>query len=175
MMDSTTALLSVDLLMTGFAAGTTVFFFFIQSPLLIKRLGREKFVPIMMALTKLFFQVMFPTVTTIALTSVLINQKLQSPVPGSSLMLALTAWLAVAINHFLCVPMALQAGARSHQERKGDNGKDLTDFAVSGGSKSSGGGKSQTKTLHQTVVVFVLIMTAALVAHLVVTVSSLTM
>ena len=170
MMNSTTALLSVDLLMTGFAAGTTVFFFFIQSPLLIKRLGREKFVPLMMALTRMFFQVMFPTVTTIALASVLINQKLQSSASSApaSLALALTAWLAVAINRFLFVPMALKAGARSHQERKGDNGKDLADFAVRGGSKSS------TKALHQTVVVFVLIMTAALVAHLGVTVSSLT-
>ena len=83
-------------------------------------------------------------------------------------LLALTAWLAVAIDRFLFVPMELKAEARSHWERKGDNGKDLADFDVSGGSKSS------TKALHQTVVVFVLIMTAALVAHLGVTVSSLT-
>ena len=67
----------------------------------------------------------------------------------------------MALNWFVVVPAALKAGARSTRERKGDNSKDLKEFAV------NGGGKTETKSLHQTVVVFVLIMVGAFVGHLV--------
>jgi hypothetical protein len=161
MTDITILWLALDLLLTGFTAGTTVWFFFIQSPYLFKVMGREKFVPIMMGMTKLFFQTMFASVTGIVAVSLLIQQQQDNKASSINLFIVLSAWLAVLLNRFVIVPMALKAGVQSQKERKGDNSRDAVDFAVRGGSKT------ETKMLHQTVVAFVLIMTGALVAHLV--------
>lgn len=79
----------------------------------------------------------------------------------SKLPIVAIGWLAIFINKYFVVPKALKAGARSHNQRKGDNSKDVQEFVV------EGGGKSETKVLHQTVVVFVLIMSGAFIAHLV--------
>jgi hypothetical protein len=152
-----TLLIASDQLLTGFTVGTTVWFFFIQSPFLFRLMGREKFVPIMMQMTRVWVRTMFYSVTVLLLVSRII-QELYSSLKHS---IVVVAWLAILINYSVVVPKALKAGARSHDERKGDNTKDVKDFALKGGSKT------QTKTLHQAVVLFVLIMTGALLAHLV--------
>lgn len=153
-----TLLLSLDLLLTGFVTGTTVWFFFIQSPHLFQRMGREKFVPIMMGLTKLSMTTIFVCVVCVSLTAAANYQQSGN---SAQLLWALAALVATSINHFFVVRAALQAGAESQAERKGDNSRDVKDFAVQGGSKT------QTKTLHQSVVAFVLLMTGASVGHLV--------
>jgi len=66
--------------------------------------------------------------------------------------------LSVLINSIIVVPRALEAGKRA--VRTTDRSKSVTKFAVDGGSKSD------TKTLHQTVVLFVVIMLAASITHL---------
>ena len=48
----------LDVFASSFAFGATVWFFFVQSPVLLKRLGRETFVPIQMGLTVTLFQVL---------------------------------------------------------------------------------------------------------------------
>jgi hypothetical protein len=166
-----TCLLTCDVLLAGFTVGTTVWFFFVQSPFLFQRLGREKFVPIMMPLTRLWVTTMFGSVSCLLAVGVAGPLCVTSnDTPRTRLPLSLTglAWLAVALNKFLVVPKALKAGAKSHQERKGDHSKDVKSFVVQGGSQT------QTKAWHQTVVVFVLVMAGALVAHTVALCASLT-
>jgi hypothetical protein len=150
-------LLATDQLLTGFIVGVTVWFFFIQSPFLFQLMGKEKFVPIMMQLTRLWVSTMFYSATALLVVSLLLLTK---EVPLKVAIVAI-GWLAITINKFVVVPKALKAGARSRNGRKGDNSKDVQEFIV------DGGGKSETKALHQTVVVFVLIMSGAFVLHLV--------
>jgi hypothetical protein len=167
-----TCLLTCDVLLTGFTVGTTVWFFFVQSPFLFQRLGREKFVPLMMPLTRLWVTTMFGSVSCLLAVGVAGPLLLVTghDTPHTRLPLSLTglAWLAVAVNKFIVVPKALKAGTKSHQERKGDNSKDVKSFVVQGGSQT------QTKAWHQSVVVFVLVMAGALVAHTVAVCASLT-
>jgi hypothetical protein len=153
-----TLLITADLFLTGFTVGTTVWFFFIQSPMLFNLMGREKFVPIMMQMTRLWVQTMFLSTSALLVVSFVLKQNFRESL---QFYFVLAGWVAILINRYVVVPKALKAGASSHQERKGDSSKDVKSFVVEGGSKT------ETKTLHQTVVVFVLVMAAALVAHLI--------
>uniref|UniRef100_A0A7S2Q4N7 DUF4149 domain-containing protein n=1 Tax=Skeletonema marinoi TaxID=267567 RepID=A0A7S2Q4N7_9STRA len=150
------SILALDQGLTGFTVGVTVYFFFIQSPKLGKTMGKEKFVPLMMALTRTWAKTMFLSSTANLATSLYLSSN-----DTMNISLVAIGWMAMALNWFVVVPAALKAGARSTRERKGDNSKDLKEFAV------NGGGKTETKSLHQTVVVFVLIMVGAFVGHLV--------
>jgi hypothetical protein len=153
-----TLLIAIDYLLAGFTVGTTVWFFFIRSPFLFSLMGREKFVPIMMQMTRVWVRTMFYSVTGLLVVSRIIQRQFQSSLKHY---IVLVAWFAILANRFVIVPKALKAGAKSHDERKGDNTKDVKKFVVQGGSKT------ETKTLHQTVVLCVLIMAGALLAHLV--------
>jgi hypothetical protein len=149
-------ILALDQGLTGFTVGVTIYHYFIQSPTLMKFMGKEKFTPLMMALTRLWAKVMFVSSTANLLTSLYLSSK-----GFMNIHMVAIGWLAMALNRFLVVPAALKAGARSTRELKGDNSMDLNEFAV------IGGGKALTKSLHQTVVVFVLIMVGAFIGHLV--------
>ena len=48
----------LDVAVAGFLIGANIWFFFILSPSLIATMGREKFVPIQMKLTKLLFRLL---------------------------------------------------------------------------------------------------------------------
>jgi hypothetical protein len=155
-----TIVVSADFLLTGFTVGTTVWFFFFQSPFLFNLLGREKFVPIMMQMTKLWAPTMLGSVSLLLFLDATVMAMMgTTPLSSLTMLWVALSWLAIAINHFAVVPRAIKAGARSHQERKGDNNKNVKDFVIQGGSKT------ETKSLHQTVVLFVLIMAGSLVAH----------
>jgi len=137
----------------------TVWFFFVQSPFLFNRLGREKFVPIMMQIMQLYFK--FTVVLNGAVAAISTLRSEGGPLKESQNVAACAALAAVLINLLVVVPRALAAGRRSMRERKGtDNSSSVKDFAIEGGSKT------ETKTMHQTVVVFVLVDVAALVAHI---------
>ena len=157
-MNPNTVVVAFDQLCAGFTIGVTVYFFFIQSPKLVLILGKEKFVPLMMALTRLWVKVMFASSSALLLSSVWLSNK------GLAVNLYLVGigWVAMAINYFVVVPAALKAGASSARQRKGDNSKNLKEFVIKGGDSGCA-----TKNLHQTVVVFVLIMVGAFIAHLV--------
>ena len=109
-----------------------------------------------MPLTKLFFQVM-PVVNAAVAGLAVLRAGVWHP--GS--IGALVAAVAVGINTVVVVPRALAAGRSSARERKeeGDS-KSATDFAVQGGSKT------QTKSMHQAVVLFTLVMVGGQVANI---------
>ncbi len=46
----------IDLFAVAFVFGATIWFFFVQSPVLLKKMGREQFVPIQMRLTVVLFK-----------------------------------------------------------------------------------------------------------------------
>jgi len=121
-------------------------------------MGKEKFVPLMMALTRLWVKVMFASSSALLLTSVWLSNNGHAV----NLWLVGVGWFAMTINRFIVVPAALKAGAGSAKQREGDNSKDLKDFAVRGADS-----KNATKALHQTVVAFVFIMVGAFIGHLV--------
>ena len=50
-----TAARMVDLLALAFVFGSTAWFFFVQSAVLLNKLGRERFVPLQMRLTRVLF------------------------------------------------------------------------------------------------------------------------
>lgn len=165
---SPSLLLSLDMLLAGFGVAVPIWFFFIQSPALMKVLGKEKFVPVMMGLTKVVFRVLFVVVTANALlVGIGAYLSSSSATTTASLLSMLGAWISVLANRFVVVPKALKAGAASAKDRKGDHSRDVKEMAV------SGGGKATTKTLHQTVVLFTLLMVGALVAHVVTELKSL--
>jgi hypothetical protein len=65
------------------------------------------------------------------------------------------------LNYFVVVPRALAKGRQSTRERvQTDNSANIKNFVIEGGSKT------ETKTMHQLVVLFVLIMIGALVVHI---------
>ena len=145
----------VDLLLSSFVIGATLWLFFFQSPHLFHVMGREKFVPIMMQMTKLWVGTMF--LATTALLMVCVGEIILGDIERTSqisLYPVAIAWVGITTNRWIVVPRALQAGARSHAERIGDNSKDYKSFAIEGGSKT------ETKKLH------VLVMTFGLVGHL---------
>ncbi|CAM9936470.1 unnamed protein product [Heterosigma akashiwo] len=148
-------LLLIDILASGFIFGATVWVFFIQSPVLFNFLGREKFVPPMMRLTKALFHWSLPAASFISVLCSGANKK-----HTLNLVFPLISLVSVTINALVVVPRALKAGKSTAAMRKGDRTNDTASFVVDGGAKSS------TKFYHQSVVLFVLFMTAGTVLHL---------
>ena len=150
------ALSILDIGLSGGIVLVTVWFFFLQSPFLFKRLGRAKFVPIMMQMTQLFFdvQVVFG-VLLVALAGLRVQGL------DANTGTAAAAFVFTAVNRMVIVPKALAKGRASAEERgTNPDSRSATDFAVQGGSKT------ETKTMHQTVVLFVLLNVGALAAHM---------
>ena len=145
-------LLLLDMCFSAGVIFITVWFFFVQSPFLSNRLGREKFVPIMMQLMQLYFKFIVALHGIIVALSILRSGGQHT---------AIAAGLANAFNLIVIVPRALERGRKSMRERSGtDNSSSVKDFAIEGGSKT------ETKVMHQLVVLFVLIDTGALAAHI---------
>jgi hypothetical protein len=160
-------------LLSGGCVGVSVWFFFLQSPLLFKLLGRKKFVPLMMSMTKLYSSVMFFVTLSvfvmyrvpILLTFIPHLQKkpdvilafLQSKINFELIYdYSFDALMTVFISHFFVIPSALAAGRESAAERAHEDSKSVKDFVVEGGSKT------KTSTKHRLVVVFVLLHTFSL-------------
>ncbi|CAB9502834.1 expressed unknown protein [Seminavis robusta] len=139
--------------------GIPIWVFFLQAPLLFKMMGRDKFLFPMMSLTRLLFRWTLPVFSALSVAcSVLLDCAESSCQVSSATKAALLTLAAILINSIVIVPKALQAGKMN--TKKEDKSETVTDFAVSGGSKTN------TKTLHQTVVVFVLIHVVGAVLHL---------
>lgn len=143
----------VDIAISAGIVFVTVWFFFVQSPFLFNRLGRQKFVPIMMQITQLYFKF----IMALNVASFVVSLYYTKTVVMTSVL----ALAATCLNYLVIVPKALQKGRQSMRERVGtDNTSDIKDFVVEGGSKT------ETKTMHQMVVVFVLVMVGAHVVHM---------
>lgn len=148
------AALAVDFAALCLVLGATSWFFFVQSPIMLRFLGRDKFVPVQMHLTKALFRML-----EIALLVVVGSTTLHSPVASLGFVSACAALAGGAINKHIVVPAALQAGARSLADIRGKNAE-----ASTVGFASSGAG-NRTKGKHRTVVVFVVVMLAGAVVH----------
>lgn len=145
---------AIDLAALSFAFGATVWFFFVQSPVLLRRLGRDAFVPVQMRLTLVLFQALaLSTLVSLAASSVL--APLDSFVVASSGMAAFGAW----VNKFVIVPRALRAGG---QTRKQVHGRDHEASTLAFADHGVGRG---TRFFHRLVVLFVLVMLAGLACH----------
>jgi len=145
---------SVDLLSTSFVLGATIWFFFVQSPLLLRRMGRESFVPLQMQLTFVLFQSL-----TLALALAAVAAVAHRRVADAVTIAAGVALLGGLTNRFVIVPRALRAGGQSRKAIAGkDDQSSTADFA-------SVGAGSKTKTLHRAVVLLVVVMLAGAVVH----------
>lgn len=148
-------LAALDLLAVALVVGASIWFFFVQSPALMKRLGRQEFVPLQMRLSILFFSTALAAVGVVMVAALALS--------GLNLtQTTITAALALgatAINKYLVLPRALRAGGFSRGQReRADEAASAGDFVAEGAGPSSA-------VLHRTVVVFVAIMLAALLAH----------
>lgn len=148
--------LGLDSLATAFALGATVWFFFIQSPALIKKMGKEKFIPIQMRLTIVLFKSLTMAIVVMCAASLIHG----TSVLAAPMLSAVLALVAVLLNNFVVVPRALRVGglARKDEMSKSDQ-KSVTAFA-------SVGAGQRSKFWHRMVVMCVLVMAAGLIPHM---------
>ncbi len=148
--------LIIDILIGAFAFGATIWFFFVQSPALLKWMGKEKFIPIQMRLTTVLFKALAIAVPLMFAMTLIHGQHqlwLHIVTAGAAMFGAL-------MNAFVVVPRALKAGGKALREvRKGAE----ADETVSGFASEGAGDAS--KVWHRLVVVFVVVMLAGLVSH----------
>lgn len=134
--------------------GATTWFFFVQSPVLLKSMGRDQFVPIQMRLTVVLFKVL-----TALLVIMLGASLVHDPVFSGPTISAVIALAGCLLNQFFVIPKALKAGGRGRNEVQG------RDSEASTTTLASHGVGDQTQLLHRLVVLFVVIMLAATVVH----------
>ena len=141
----------IDLAVACFLVGANVWFFFLQSPLLISIMGREKFVPIQMKLTKLLFK-------SLTVAAVLLVLLAWFSGGTQTIFGAVFAAASALAAHFVIIPRALKAGGKGRAETIAEGGDhSVAKFA------SEGSGPSAA-FWHRMVVVFVvLILIGALV------------
>ncbi len=144
----------LDLLTLAFVFGATAWFFFVQSPVLLARLGRERFVPLQMRLTVVLFKVL-----GVALLLMMGTTLVHSPLASMATVTAALALAGGLINRYVVVPRALRAGGRSIKGLAGNDEEGST-----AGFASEGAGH-ETRLLHRLVVLFVVIMLAGVVGH----------
>ena len=152
-----------DAALAGGVLAVTIWFFFLQSPALFRLMGRKAFVPIMMKLTQLYFDWLLPSTAAVAALALMGqpgSRSLQQKISQPQALFAMLALFFAAVNRQVVVPMALAAGRRSAKERAASDTKEVTDFV------SQGGSRTETKTLHRTVVALVLLMAASMAAHM---------
>ncbi len=151
----------IDLFASATVLGATVWFFFVQSPVMLERSGRESFVPMQMKLTV----VLFKTLQTLLLVAAA-AAAIHSPLRSSVVITAGVGLLSGLFNRHVIVPRALKAGGRARKDIKGKDDEGSTaNFA-------SQGAGAKTKTLHRLVVLFVAVMLGGIGAHLVTLVST---
>lgn len=145
---------SIDIFAMAFALGATAWFFFVQSPVLLKRMGRERFVPLQMRLTVVLFKAL-----SITLVLMLAASLLHSAPLSTTVITAAVAALGGLLNAQIIVPRALRSGGQSRREIKGkDKEASVADFAYDGAGKT-------TQFWHRAVVLCVVIMLAGLFPH----------
>eukprot|EP00284_Hemiselmis_tepida_P008958 CAMPEP_0174923226 /NCGR_PEP_ID=MMETSP1355-20121228/6438_1 /TAXON_ID=464990 /ORGANISM="Hemiselmis tepida, Strain CCMP443" /LENGTH=145 /DNA_ID=CAMNT_0016168885 /DNA_START=43 /DNA_END=477 /DNA_ORIENTATION=- len=140
---SSTVALFGDIICNSYVVGASVWYFFLSSPVMMKSLGREKFVPLMMSLMKVFFTSCCVSLTaSLALTYI----HTKGNVGGLPFLSQLVGLAGALLNKFVIGPNALAAGKASMGERKGKDGEgSLGKFASEGGF----GGKGGTKFWHR--------------------------
>lgn len=146
-------LLTLELVVAGYLIGANIWFFFVQSPALISSIGRDKFVPIQMRLTKLLFRTHSIAAILLFILAWIVGGNIATIGAG------LAAIAAIVAQSFV-IPRALKAGGRGRAETitEGDD-KSVAKFA------SEGSGPSAA-FWHRTVVVFVVLILAGAIVNL---------
>ncbi|MBE2251656.1 MAG: DUF4149 domain-containing protein [Myxococcus sp.] len=146
---------AVEVLTLAYVLGSAVWFFFVQTPVLVKRLGRDRFVPLQMAMVVVLFRTWSVTLGLLLAASLVRAGTLHSLLVLS----AALAFVAALLNAVVVVPRAIRAGGRSLSEAQTmEQQQSVAAFAVDGGGAS-------TRVLHRLVVVFVVLMLVGLGPH----------
>jgi hypothetical protein len=145
---------TLDVLASSVVIGVPVWVFFLQGPLLFSFMGRDKFLSPMMRLTSLLFRWTLPTAALIVCTCTV---ALAYDLDSLQMLSAGFSLVAVTINATVVVPKALLAGKKA--TKTADKTQSPAAFAVDGGHETD------TKTLHQRVVIFVVLMMGGAVTH----------
>lgn len=147
--------ITVDVLSTAFVFGATVWFFFLQAPLLLSKLGRERFIPIQMMATKLLARALLAG-TALMLGAALVGA---AAVDSLAVLTAALALLGALVNQRVLIPRALRAGGRGHRDIR-----DKDDEASAAAFAADGVGDA-TAVLHRLVVLFVVVMLGGAIPH----------
>ena len=144
-----------DMLSLAYAFGATVWFFFVQSPVLVKRMGRDQFVPLQMSMVgPLFKSLSFALLIMLGAT---FAQGLA--LPSLPVLTAVLAFTGALINAIYVIPRALKYGGKSRKEElEPEAQKSVARFASDGGGKAS-------RLWHRLVVLFVVVMVTGLIPH----------
>ncbi len=150
----TTFARTVDLLALAFVFGSTVWFFFVQSPVLVKRMGRDRFVPLQMSLAQVLFRAI-----TVASVFIVVGALVSGDPFGMPVVTGVLGLAGAAVNAFLVLPRALKTGGKSLKEEQ-----TLEEQRAIGNFISQGAGEA-SRFWHRAVVFFVVVMLAGLVPH----------
>lgn len=148
--------LVIDILITAFVFGATVWFFFVQSPALLKWLGKEKFIPIQMRVTSVFFKTL-SIVVPMMFAMTLVHGRDQL---WTHILTAGVAMFGALVNALVVIPRALKAGGKA---MRGLRDGEKADESVTG--FASDGAGNTTSFWHRLVVLFVVVMMVGLVSH----------
>lgn len=144
----------LDLLLMSFVLGATAWFFFIQSPALIRLLGRPQFVALQMRMIRIYFMSIVPALYLSAVASWFI-----AGVASHLFMTSLMAALAASVNAWVILPRALRAGKES-QRASMEKGATLPMASF-----ASEGARQETKVFHRLIVLIVGIMLVLVLGH----------
>ncbi|MDQ3264385.1 MAG: DUF4149 domain-containing protein [Myxococcota bacterium] len=151
----------IDLLALAYALGSTAWFFFVQAPVLVKRMGRDRVVPLLMSLAPVLFRSLSVALLVMAGAALVSTHAATSTL----VLTALIALVGAVVNSAVVLPRALKTGGPSLKE-----GQTVEDQRSLGNFVSQGAGQA-SQFWHRAVVVFVLVMVGGLVPHAVALVS----
>lgn len=142
----------LDTLSAALLIGATVWFFGLQSPFLLRLMGRDSFIPIQMQLTRRFLT--FAVCTAAAMSVAAFSRT------DLSLHTKTVAWIALASSlatRFLILPRAFQAAGKARREGAAPN-PSATSFVSDGAGRSA-------RLMHRVVVGFVALMLLSTIGH----------
>ncbi len=145
----------LEALLVAGSLGATIWFFFVQTPALLRGMGMKKFLPLQIRLVRIFAPALAAGTTAVLLASLFRHGG-----PSAALWPAALAAASAWINAAYVVPRAVrQGGAAIRDVHKGEGGDgSLTSFTLDGGGEP-------TKLFHRLVVLFVLLMVGGLLAE----------
>ncbi|MER2564280.1 MAG: DUF4149 domain-containing protein [Myxococcaceae bacterium] len=122
----------VDQLSFALVLGSLGWFFFVQTPVLMKRMGRDRFVPLQLSLVQPLFR------TVLGLATVGSVAALSSTTSHLALGSAAAAWVLSLLLLLIVVPRAVRAGGASLKESlPSEQQQALGRFTVDGGGEST--------------------------------------
>lgn len=122
---------AVETLTAAIALGSIVWFFFVQTPVLLRRMGRDRFVPLQLSLAPPLFK------TTLVLMTLTVASAWAAGA-HESLLISGAAWLVSLGLVLVVVPRAVRAGGASLSESlEGGAQRSVTRFTADGGGEAT--------------------------------------